>query len=704
MLAGSYNPWLVLASLLLAVLASYTALNLAGRVAATRGRTARWWLAGGSVAMGVGVWSMHFLGMLAFNLPILMGYDPKITFLSLLIAIASSAFALWIVCQKELSWPRLSAGALLMGAGVSAMHYTGMAAMEMTPGIQYVPWLFVLSILIAVVASGAALWIALHLRLPFAGVMPVRAGAAVAMGLAIAGMHYTGMAAARFPAGSTCAMAGEGISTEWLATLIIVFALSVLSIALITSVLDLRLESRTSVLAACLADANKELQFLAMHDSLTKLPNRALLEDRLEQEIQNARRENSSFAVLFLDLDGFKQINDAFGHHVGDLLLIEVANRIRAGVRNRDTLARIGGDEFVLLVDACEPADVATLADKLITSINEPFDVVGHDLRVSGSIGIAIYGGREDEQYSLLRNADAAMYHAKASGRNAYCLFEESMNDDAHKHLQVMHDLRIGLDSKQLVLHYQPKFDALSGRMVGAEALLRWNHPSRGLVPPDQFIPLAEKTGLIVPIGEWVLDEACRQMSEWQACGRPDWTIAVNLSAVQFNHPGLVQMVRDALERHGLAPRCLTLEITESTAMRNADASMVILQQLHDSGVRISIDDFGTGYSSLLYLKRLPASELKIDRGFVNDLVNNAEDAAIISAIVALGQTLNLKIVAEGVETREQQEFLTRLGCSSLQGFLLGRPMTPENLIKAAAENDVASARKGPRLARQMTA
>ncbi len=704
MLAGSYNPWLVLASLLVAVLAFYTALNLAGRVSATRRRSARWWLAGGSVATGVGIWSMHFLGMLALNLPIPRGYDPAVTFLSLLIAIASSAIAFWIVCQKELPWSRLIAGASLMGVGGSAMHYVGMSAMKMTPAIQYMPWLLALSVLVAVLASGAALWIAFHLRLHSARVMSIRAGAATVMGLAIAGMHYTGVAAARFPAGSTGAMAGEGISTEWLAALTIVFALSVLSIALITSVFDLRLESRTSVLAASLADANQELQFLAMHDSLTKLPNRALLEDRLEQEIQNARREYSSFAVMLLDLDGFKQINDAFGHHVGDLLLIEVANRIRAGIRNRDTLARIGGDEFVLLVNAFEPADVATLADKLITSISEPFDVVGHDLRVSGSVGIAIYGGEADEQYSLLRNADAAMYHAKALGRNAYCFFEESMNDDAHKHLQVTHDLRIGLDSKQLVLHYQPKFDALSGRMVGAEALLRWNHPTRGLVPPDQFIPLAEKTGLIVPIGEWVLDEACRQMSQWQASGRPDWTIAVNLSAVQFNHPGLVQMVRNALERHGLAPHCLTLEITESTAMRNADASMVILQQLHDSGVRISIDDFGTGYSSLLYLKRLPASELKIDRGFVNDLVNNAEDAAIISAIVALGQTLNLKIVAEGVETREQQEFLTRLGCSSLQGFLLGRPMTPDNLIKAAAENDVASAPKGPRLAFQMTA
>ena len=690
MLDGTYDGWLVVASLLMAVLASYTALDMAGRVAAAQGQAARWWLAGGSIAMGVGIWSMHFLGMLAFRLPIPMGYDPAITFFSLLIAIASSAFALWVVCQAGLSWLRLSFGAVLLGAGVCAMHYSGMAAMRMTPEIQYVPSLFILSVVISIAASATGLWIAFHLRQRTSRFGLHKIEAAVVLGGAIAGMHYTGMAAARFPANSVCKMAATGITAEWTALLIILFSLAVLSIALITSVLDSRLESRTAILATSLAKANRELLFLAMHDSLTKLPNRAMLVERLNHEIQNAKRDKSRFSVLFVDLDGFKEVNDAFGHPIGDLLLVEVGTRIRSCIRSHDTLARTGGDEFVLLSDAVEPSDAATLAEKLVAAIRNPFVIDGNELRITGSVGIAVYSGKESEQDELLKNADAAMCQAKASGRNCYCFFETSMNEDAHEHLQIIYDLRLAQSRQELALHYQPKFDALQGNVIGAEALLRWNHPTRGSIPPDQFIPLAEKSGLIVPLGMWVLDEACRQMSEWHTAGHRDWTISVNISAVQFTHLGLVNMVRGALERHALEPRCLTLEITESTAMRDADAGMVILQQLHEMGVRISIDDFGTGYSSLLYLKRLPVTELKIDRGFVRDLPQDAEDSAIVGAIVALGRTLNLSIVAEGVETWDQREFLTRLGCNVLQGFLLGRPMPAEHFEQAAKADTAA--------------
>jgi len=323
-----------------------------------------------------------------------------------------------------------------------------------------------------------------------------------------------------------------------------------------------------------------------------------------------------------------------------------------------------------------------------LTAIREPFQVIGHELRVSTSIGIAIYPSNATQQHDLLTNADAAMYHAKALGGNGYCFFEASMNANVRDQLQLVQDLRSALERRELILHYQPKFTAPGGTVIGVEALMRWAHPTRGLIAPEQFIPLAEKVGLIVQLGEWGLDEACRQMRAWRDAGCPDWTMAVNLSPLQFRHAGLVQMVGDTLKRHALEPSCLTLEITESTAMRDVDASLRILQQLHDMGVRISIDDFGTGYSSLLYLKRLPASELKIDRGFIRDLARDTEDAAIVSAIVALGQTLNLEIVAEGVETAAQQEFLTRLGCDSLQGFLLGRPMSADRLVELMSPHD----------------
>ncbi|WP_432732449.1 EAL domain-containing protein [Jeongeupia wiesaeckerbachi] len=686
MLSNSYNQVLVLCSFLVAILASYTALDMAGRVAAATGNAKRWWLAGGAFAMGLGIWSMHFIGMLAFSLPIPLGYDPLITLGSLLAAVGASVFALWLVCQPTLPLTRLLLGALLMGSGIAAMHYTGMAAMRMLPGIRYDPALFALSILIAVGASGAALWIAFRLRSGSPHVTLARCAAAVVMGGAIVGMHYTGMAASQFPLGSFCSAANSGIATDWLALLVIVVTLAVLAIALIVSVLDNRMAAHTAVLAESLAEANHELMHLALHDNLTKLPNRLLLEDRLTQAIQKAERDRSRFALMFMDLDGFKAVNDAYGHHIGDGLLIDVADRIRRCVRAQDTIARLGGDEFVLMLELAGPEGAATVAEALVDAIDQPFNVQRHLLSVSASVGIALYPDDGRDQRELMANADAAMYHAKDSGRNGYCFFEASMNANAQSQLQLMHDLRLALGRNELALHYQPKFDAISGRVTGAEALLRWHHPRHGMISPDAFLAHAERSGLVLQIGDWVLDEACRQMREWHDQGHADWSIAVNLSALQFAHASLPATVEATLLRHALAPSRLTLEITETTAMRDAEASLVILQQLAAAGVNISIDDFGTGYSSLLYLKRLPANELKIDRGFVNELAHDSDDAAIVSAIVALGQTLNLNIVAEGVETPAQRAFLTRLGCDSLQGFLLGRPVPASEFPRLVAD------------------
>ena len=303
-------------------------------------------------------------------------------------------------------------------------------------------------------------------------------------------------------------------------------------------------------------------------------------------------------------------------------------------------------------------------------------------LQISASIGIAVYPGNGHTAQELLMNADAAMYHAKGTGKNGYRFFDVSMNNNARRQLQLLQDLRNALEQDQFRLYYQPKFDASNGHPVGAEALLRWEHPTQGMLLPDKFIELAEKTGLIIPIGDWVLNEACRQMRLWHLQGYTNWRIAVNLSALQFCHTELVHSVAKALATHGLPANSLTLEITETTAMSDADASMTVLNQLSEMGVDLSIDDFGTGYSSLMYLKRLPANELKIDRGFVRDLERDSDDAAIVSAIVALGQALGLRIVAEGVETDMQQDFLTQLGCDSLQGYLLGHPLPAERFMR----------------------
>ena len=681
MLIGSYSPSLVVISLFVAILASYTALDLAGRIATAKGRAVFYWMSGGALAMGVGVWSMHFIGMLALRLPFALGFDVGITALSLLIAVLSCGFALWLVNQPRLPAWQLAFGALVMGAGISSMHYTGMAAMRMTPGIDYDPTLFSASLLIAVVASGAALWIAFHLRRNTPYVRLMRGGAAVVMGLAIVGMHYTGMAAAQFADESYCGAALSGLSGKGLDNLVVVTSLAVLVIALLTSVLDARLEARTAVLADSLSLANLELTHLALHDTLTGLPNRTLLADRIQQAMQAVNEKGGCFALMFIDLDGFKPVNDAFGHHMGDQLLREVGLRLRECLRSQDTLARIGGDEFVLLVRLTQPDDALRLAERQVGLVNRAFKVAEHELKISASVGIAIFPGNGGNPQELLMNADAAMYHAKGMGKNGYSFFDVSMNTNARKQLQLLQDLRNAVEQQQFCLHYQPKFDAVSGIPVGAEALLRWEHPQQGLLLPATFIELAEKTGLIIPIGEWVLNEACRQMRLWYAQGYEDWRIAVNLSALQFCHTGLVKSVASALDRHQLPANSLTLEITETTAMSDADASMTVLQQLSDMGVDLSIDDFGTGYSSLMYLKRLPANELKIDRGFVRDLEHDGDDAAIVSAIVALGHALGLRIVAEGVETDVQQNFLTRLGCNSLQGYLLGHPLPAERFM-----------------------
>lgn len=681
MLNGSYSPSLVLISLCVAILASYTALDLTGRIATAKGRSAYLWMVGGAFALGTGIWSMHFIGMLAFSLPIELGYDLALTLLSLLIAVLSSGFALWLVSQPSLPVRVLALGALIMGAGISCMHYTGMAAMQMQPGIEYDPLLFAASLLIAVGASVAALWIAFRLRRSTPYVRQIRGGAAVVMGVAIVGMHYTGMAAASFPDGSFCGAIDGGLSGNGLDYLVLITTLAVLAVALLTSVLDARLEARTADLAQSLTLANQELTQLALHDTLTGLPNRTLLADRIDQAIAKVAEQGGGFALMFIDLDGFKPVNDAFGHHTGDQLLKEVALRLRGHLHSQDTLARIGGDEFVLLVELGEPEDAVGVAAKQVNLVSRPFRVAEQSLQISASVGIVLYPGNGTDQLELLRNADAAMYHAKSAGKNAYSFFDVSMNSNARMQLQLLQDLRMGLEQGQFRLFYQPKFDAIGRRPIGAEALLRWEHPQQGLLLPDRFIQLAEKTGLIIPIGDWVLDEACRQMREWMDEGYDDWRIAVNLSAIQFCHAGLVDSVAGALQRHRLPANSLTLEITETTAMRDADASLMVLQRLSDMGVDLSIDDFGTGYSSLMYLKRLPANELKIDRGFVRDLEQDSDDAAIVSAIVALGQALGLRIVAEGVETDRQQDFLTRLGCDSLQGYLLGQPMPAERFI-----------------------
>jgi diguanylate cyclase (GGDEF)-like protein len=424
--------------------------------------------------------------------------------------------------------------------------------------------------------------------------------------------------------------------------------------------------------------AEEKLGFLAQHDPLTQLPNRMLLRDRFDLAAAAAERERSGLAMLFLDLDNFKQVNETLGHNLGDQLLRCIAERLNNCIRDTDTISRQGGDEFtILLADVRDLGIIGGIAQNILEAFSDPVDIDGRMFNVSFSIGIGIFPNDGVEFDTLLKKAETAMYHAKESGRNTYRFFNEQMNIDALEQLQIQGQLRNAIRNGELLLHYQPQIDIGRGGITGFEALVRWRHPEGGMIPPAKFIPLAERSGLIIPIGEWVLNEACRQAKEWMDSEHP-LVMAVNLSALQFRRGNLLETVADALERSGLPARYLELELTESILLHDMEAAMQTLHSLKAMGVKLSIDDFGTGYSSLSYLKRLAVDKLKIDQSFVRDLTEDPEDAAIVKAIIQLGHTLQLSIIAEGVETDAQLAFLRNYGCDEVQGYFFSRPVPPE--------------------------
>jgi diguanylate cyclase (GGDEF)-like protein/PAS domain S-box-containing protein len=425
----------------------------------------------------------------------------------------------------------------------------------------------------------------------------------------------------------------------------------------------------------------EQLKRHAFYDSLTGLPNRLLFRDRLDQSLSRLGRSSGNVGLLFLDLDHFKQINDSLGHGVGDQLIQQAANRIRQCVHDQDTVARLGGDEFVILLDYVnDDAEAASLAGRILTSFEQPFRFNGREYVISLSIGIATRGSDIGGADTMLRDADIAMYHAKTNGGGRYAIFAASMQTDGLARLELENELRDAVNRDELLVHYQPIVELDGARLFGAEALVRWQHPVRGLISPADFIPLAEETGLIVPIGQWVLEQACYQGAAWQArYPHLPLTISVNLSLRQFQNPGLLHDVQRALAQSDLSPASLQLEITESAIMRDAESTISTMRQLKQLGIKLALDDFGTGYSSLSYLKRLPLDVLKIDRSFVGDIGADREDQAIVKTIIALAKSLNLSTTAEGVETQAQAELLRGWGCEQAQGYHFSRPLSAKD-------------------------
>lgn len=699
-LPSSYSPLVVFASLLIASFASYVALDLAKRVRSYESGLVLGWWVGGSLVMGTGIWCMHFVGMLAFSLPIALGYTAGLTVASWSAGVVVSAIAFYIASHGVLTWRSLVGGSLAMGLGICAMHYIGMAALDMSPGIVWDWRLVAASAVIAVCASTAALLIFFWLRTlaeRFTAIFQPLA--ALVMGIAVCGMHYTGMAAAHFPEGSVC-LSADALSGTELGTIVLVFSLALQAMTLTTSWMDARLRSSLVVAEVELESANEELRRRAFHDPLTGLPNRLLFEDRLAQALQRHARtmERASgrgagkVAVLFVDLDRFKPINDLMGHAMGDMVLKEASKRLRTAARDADTVARIGGDEFVVLMeDVGNVADCVSLARRLISVLTAPLEIAGRRVALSGSVGIAVHpdhGGSD----KLLLHADAAMYTAKRAGGGNYALYEAHMDEGAQDQLNLQSDLRAALESGgQFELYYQPKVDGRLQKIRGVEALLRWNHPERGMLGPALFIPIAERFCLINSLGNWVIDEACRQMGAWAKMGMR-MRVAINLSVYQLHEADLAERIEAALSRSFLDSSQLLCEITESVAMDDLKSLQRTFKSLAHIGVFLSIDDFGTGYSSLSHLRQLPARQLKIDRSFIADIESSMDAWVIVSAVIQLAHELGLRVVAEGVETRGQYDILLGMHCDELQGYYIARPMPADALEEWVAGRKPAGA------------
>jgi len=908
-----YDLKLVALSILVSVVASYATLELI--LDLSRRRVFPWsGILGGALAFGMGIWSMHFIGMLAYRLPVPSFYDGTLTLLSCVLAIIASAIAILTAIRSDFDHWHLFLEASWIAAAISGMHYTGMAALQVAPPPVYSPLWVLFSLLIALVAADGALEISLYLRSHGRGQGDWKQWfGAVIMGLAICGMHYTAMAATRFapdshlPAMKGIWLLGEnslkiGVGSGMLVILAMslyvflnrprppiwgilllvmgaeltltytvpllfsglshvdqallqVFLLGLYIIPVVyrlhlyqvekreaqgslqryaetqevlNRLLTMRVSQQTlqslleqalnlirqvpwlpvleqsgiflyqeekgvleltvhkdlepqlvsmchriklgqclcgqagltreiqhasciderhthrfegmaphghynvplmlddklvGVLVLYLAHGHEKkkeevaflnaygstlaqlidrwrksemIQRLAFFDPLTKLANRTMLEDRYRLVHAQARRAGNKFALLFLDLDNFKTINDTLGHAQGDLLLKQVAGRLKSCVRESDTVARLGGDEFIILLATLESSaksilrDVGRVAEKIIAEITKPVMLAGQEFHVGTSIGIACYPNDGHTLNKLLQAADTAMYQAKQQGRGQYQFYTQSMNVRLRQRLEIERVLRRALHEEQFYLFYQPQFDIATGRIVGAEALIRWNHPDKGELSPADFITIAENNGFIVALGEWVLRQACRQKARWNQ-GKLCWNLqhlAVNVSLRQLQSSNFIPMFERILEETAVKPDELELEVTESIFIRRGDNDLAKnLDQLKNLGIRLAMDDFGTGYSSLGRLKHFPIDTLKIDRSLIRDLTIDPNDASITRAIIALGHSLGMKVLAEGVETEEQFIFLRQLGCDWMQGFYAGRPMSARELVRQWSDN-----------------
>jgi diguanylate cyclase (GGDEF)-like protein len=690
-MSGSFHFLLLAFALLVASLSAYAALEVSERIVLQEAQHRRLWLSVGAAVFGVGVWGAMLLTVASLETSIAINFDARLVVLSLLLCMGSAFYLMHLTGLRRPHPTRLVIGGLAIGAAFNAAFHIALKAMTLQPPLLYHTILLVVALVVTEVVAVfiVTLFSASNGRKPMTGSLNSqqtrRVLAALLVGAGLVSSAAAGLRAVMIgPQAQSQVL--EGITREHLVNGLVFLAFLAMAMALVVSGVQ-----RNQVLKKIVGRTNDKLLHFATHDVLTGLPNRALLADRIQHAVEVARRNGRPFAVLFMDLDGFKAINDSLGHAVGDGLLVAVAQRIRACIRGEDMVARIGGDEFVVVMsNLASPEVVEQLSENILAALRLDFQIEDATLRVTSSIGIAVYPNSGESADALMKNADAAMYEAKQSGRNTYRFFEPAMHASAMRHLQVRQALQQAIEQQQFRLHFQPKYRGASKELTGLEALLRWNHPELGEMAPAEFIPIAERSGQIIAIGDWVLQAVCCQIARWDGAGMKPVKVALNLSPLQMR-ADLVERIIAMVGAAGIAPQRLMFEITETAAMKDVERTTQVVRELQSLGFDIAIDDFGTGYSSLAYLAQFHCRQVKIDRFFTSRLdLEDHSGRAIVAAIIALAHALQMEVVAEGVETEGQLRELQLLHCDQVQGFLLGRPAeapTVPGLVNASNDD-----------------
>lgn len=679
LMAASWSGSALSPAWLLAVYAVSLQMMVIQRVRANDRDAGMAWVLGGALVVGTGMWAASFLSLVAMQLPIKVGYVRDVVLASWLPAIVIAASAIWMQTHAGLRLRTRVLGAVLVAVGLQVLVFVNASSILLQPALVWDPMASAAALLLLLLGCGLGALL-IHSRDEGGAGQLQHLGVSVLLGSIIWAGLTLQVSAAGVPLAAICLSEGQ-LSGESLEFVLTATVLLLLVMTHLSARQDARSQARNRSLSASLQAAQAALEEASLRDAITGLPNRAGFEQQVHQIIDTVRDQALNMAVLRLNVDGYHAFTGTYGHGVGDGLIQALSLRLQCHIREGDVLARSDTDEFlVACLGMSDEHVVAGMAQRLQDSMHEPCLLQDQEIVISCSIGVARYPDSATTE-QLMSHSNDAMLIARRAGGGVYCFFERGMDRVGAAQVEMQRDLRHAVARKELVLHFQPKLRATTGELAGVEALLRWQHPTRGMVSPAEFIPVAERFGLIGELGQWVIEEACRHLRLWHDLGL-DIPVAVNLSVHQLRQPDLEQRVREALRRHRVPSRMLIMEITESVAMEDIEASLRVFDMLDQIGVRLSIDDFGTGYSSLSYLRRLPARQLKIDRSFVRDLDSSLDAQAIVEAVVRLAHALDLKVVAEGVETQDQADILAQLHCDELQGFLFARPMSDPVLMK----------------------